>query len=90
MAAAGDGAAAATEMAAARAKAAAAVETAELRSPTLVLIGSVLSLLDPDAADAAVAEAAAAARALGAVGGCTPQGGSVWRAEDVLRLVGPQ
>lgn len=53
-----------------------AVESAALRSPTLVVIGSVVSLLDTDAAAAAAVAAAASAAAQG----------TAWRAEDLLAL----
>ena len=53
-----------------------AVEEAGLRSPTLVVIGSVVSMLDTDAAAAAAVAAAASAAAHG----------TAWRAEDLLAL----
>ena len=52
-----------------------AVESAALRSPTLVVIGSVVSLLDTDAA----AAAAVRRRLRGGTG-------TAWRAEDLLAL----
>ena len=55
----------------------AAVEAAQLRSPTLVVIGSVVALYDAQAA-AAAAQAAAAAAA---------QEGGAWHAADLLATV---
>jgi uroporphyrin-III C-methyltransferase len=73
------------------------VEGAELRSPTLVLIGSVVSLLDPEAAAAAAAAAAESAAAAGAAGKSRlvqlPDGSGApvvaWQAEDLLRVMRP-
>ena len=58
-----------------------AVEEAQLRSPTLVLIGAVVSLLDNGAAAAAAATAALAAEA------ADGNGVAAWQAEDLLRVV---
>ena len=58
------------------------VEAAQLRSPTLVLIGAVVSLLDRDEAAATVVEAARAAAC--AEGG---SGVQAWRADELLDVV---
>ena len=57
-----------------------AVETAALRSPTLVVIGSVVSMLDAEAAAAAAVGAAAAAAAQG----------TAWQAAELLSIADGQ